>query len=127
MLTVGFFVARSDASGIVGSGKIDVLLLGVFGSFALLPLVVVPVLHNVSEALPVNPADTRPVGVRLMMWTIVEYAVWEVSSIIGLVAFILGAPGLFFIAAVIVTMQGYIRSFPKWPAWVARAEAAGRP
>ncbi|HET6352619.1 MAG TPA: hypothetical protein VFG89_10900 [Coriobacteriia bacterium] len=126
MLTVGFFVARADASGLVGSGRIDVLLLGVFGSLALLPLIVVPVVRNVSAELPVNPADIRPMGARLMMWTILEYAVWEVSSIIGLVAFILGAPGLFFIAAVVVTLQGYIRSFPKWPEWVARAEAAGR-
>jgi hypothetical protein len=100
-----------------GSGAMGPLSLLVFGALALSPALVTPFLRAMF-ARSRRRAASRPGRVNaqalLSLHAISEYAIWEISSLVGFVAFVLGATWLFFIGAVLVSLIGYVISFPRW-------------
>lgn len=98
----------------------DPVILAVFGVLALAPIIGVPLyrriaLRAVREA--VKSAD-GPAG-ALMVWSLAEYALWEVSSLLGFVGLVLTGQIWFMAACVTLTLVGYAFSFPRWSKWAA--------
>lgn len=102
----------------------DPILYVVFGILALSPLIAAPMLRRLSrrpDALAAQK-DSTPSGIVLSFW-LAEYAVWEIPSLLGFVAYVMGAPAVYFAACVVLSLVGYAITFPRWSGWIERIEA----
>jgi len=102
----------------------DPILFVIFGILALSPLIAAPMLRRLSRRPDVVAAqkDPTPSGIVLSFW-LAEYAVWEIPSLLGFVAYVMGAPALYFAACLVLSLVGYAITFPRWSGWIERIEA----
>lgn len=105
-----------------GPPNSDPTLLVAFGVLALVPFIAAPLLRRMARAAVANAKPAEAAG-ALVTWSLVEYAVWEIPSLLGFVAFIATSQLWFFAACMAVTFVGYAFSFPRWSRWEALAGA----
>lgn len=120
---VAYTLATSSDPGSAGSGTADPVILVVFALMAFSPLISGPMIRRAAKVSIV--AEKQPsAGVEstIMSWAVSEYAIWEISSLLGFVGFVQGAPPVFLIACIVVTFVGFAFSFPRWSRWVALAQ-----
>lgn len=129
LLFVGWFMHVSpSSSGGVGSGSLPLLRLVPQVVLGCAPLVVVPVLRRLFKRQRLTAARGVPGGTLASMEQMLssqattEFAVWEIASLNGFVAFFLGASWGVFLGLVALTYLGYAVSFPRWSAWVEQAD-----
>lgn len=98
----------------------------VFSALALSPVVSASIVRRLSNsALEAALACSEKAESSMMVFAVTEYALWEISSLLGFVAFVLGAPWYYFAACIGVSLAGFAFSFPRWSAWVTRARELG--
>ncbi len=107
-----------------GSGTIPATFVIVLGAAALSPVVAVPVLRLIWRRDPDFPfgGSDHPESL-ILMHGIIEFTVWEISSLLGFVMFTVGATWTVFLAAVCVSYAGYAFSVPRWSRWQRLADA----
>jgi hypothetical protein len=108
------------ADGAVTSASASVLLV-VLGIAVLSPVVTVPALRLYSRSRrQASDKLGSPAG-AMMTKTVFEFTLWEVSTLAGFVAYVLGVGWWFFAAGLVITYAGYAFSFPRWSQWEQRA------
>ena len=114
---VAFMLAASPDPGQPAD---DPVMLGIFGLLALSPLLTVAIVRRIARNSLARAAES-PIGVEgaLMIWSLTEYALWEVSSLLGFVGFVLTGSVVFFATCIAFTLGGYAFSFPRWSRWEA--------
>lgn len=111
---------RADAE------SVDMIVLVFFGLLALSPLITVPLVHHMgAKSMAALKQPAGGVESNIMIWALTEYALWEISSLLGFVAVALGAPVTFFVACAILTFGGYAYTFPRWSRWVELVQELG--
>lgn len=103
----------------------DPVLLIVFGILALMPFAAAPLVRRMARTAVASAKPTEAGG-ALVIWSIVEYAIWEVPSLLGFVAFVATSQIWFFAACMAITFVGYAFSFPRWSKWTAVAGEQSR-
>jgi hypothetical protein len=120
---VAGLLAEPGIEGGAGSGTADPILLLVFGSLALTPLVSVPIVRRIGlTALKSAQVTAVSLGSTLMVWKVTEFALWELCSLLGFVGFLAGASWTFLLVCVALSLIGYAFSFPRWSEWEERAD-----
>lgn len=96
------------------------IVLAVLGGMAILdPLVTCWFARMMSRPKPgvASPADT------IYLWSMIQYAVWEICALLGFVGFLVSGQWWFLMAGVVVTYAGFAVMFPRWDTWEAQADS----
>ena len=100
-----------------------------FTLIVLAPLVAVPLLRRNWDSRVFSPrtpsssgqAQGSPAG-ALATRMIIEYALWEVATLMGFVAVTIGAPLVYLFGATVLTLVGEAYSYPSMSRWEAAAD-----
>lgn len=118
LLTCVAFVLASSPDEAAPDG--DPLILGIFGLLALSPLLTVPLVRRMARAsISTPPTGETSVESNMMVWSLTEYALWEVTTLLGFVGFILSGSWPFLGACLALTLLGFVYSFPRWSRWIS--------
>lgn len=116
---VGLVFARS---GETAAASISPLLLALLGLVGLAPLALVPQIRRIGRDSFAAASQTDDgLATTMMIWSVTEYALWEIPSLIGFFGVVQGAPISFLFACIAVSAAGFIVSFPRWSRWRADA------
>lgn len=120
VLLVGVALFMYDQGGL-GSEAVDPLLFWIWGFMALQPLWIVPLYRFVitPRAIALAPESPEPV---IASQAITEYALWELSTLMGFVIFFMSGIWIWFLATLALTFAGFAVSFPRWSDWTERAD-----
>ena len=105
-----------------GSGDISPAMLAIYGVMALSPLVSVAVVRRMARK---GCRDAAASGSRTMPFAanaVTESGLWEISALMGFVAFFMGSSWAVFAAFLVFSYIGQAFSFPRWSAWTALAD-----
>lgn len=123
---VAWFISRDSAgsSGAAGSGTIALPLLVLMGVLALSPLLTVRLVRAAirrSLGRP-DPDMAQRRQMILPMESGIACNLWGTSTVVGFVAFFLGAPWWFLLASLAITYGGLFADFPRWSRWLEQAQ-----
>jgi hypothetical protein len=107
-----------------GSGVVSPVILWTFAALALATIGCVPLVRSIADKQTQVVVTGGRSTSSATVWALTEYALWEICSLLGFVAFIMGATWAYFGAALVVTYVGFAVSFPRRSVFERRVQQA---